>query len=246
MNMKPYSFKALLHRSRLYVLLASLTVLAACARPFGSGNDFELKKPVPNPAAVVAAEIGLQQSIARNGLAKALHDTASEDARVFAPQLVTAQAAFKSGAAINAQTASDVHDVYMSCDGKLAAVTGIFQLPGGSTATFTNIWRREYDTRGGSADWRWVLRMEGAKQTAFAEPEYVQTRIASCNGDVPAASPALRELSSGKMTSPDRSLIYSAASGADGKQSLLVSIWNGTVYDTVTDSDMDAAKESAQ
>ena len=231
---------------RLFLLVITALSLAACARPFGTGNDFELKKPVPNPSAVVAAEIALHQSIARDGLTKALRDTASDDARIFAPDLVNAQDAIKSGRTGNAQSGADVYTVYMSCDGKLAAATGAFRLADGSTGAFTNIWRREYDTRGGSADWKWVLRYEGVKQTGLAKPEYIQTRIAPCNGNVPFAVPASRDRQRSLVTaaamSPDRTLRVDAAS--DGTMHMLtVNIWDGEKYYAVVDSEAKAARQ---
>ncbi len=213
----------------------ALVALTACARPFGSGNDFELKKLQPNPSGVVAAEIAFNRMAREDGLWTAFRELAADDAVMLIPQAVNAQEWLKAKTDPATAPQWEAEAIYMSCDGRTAASQGGFKNEAALQGYFTTIWQRRYDIRAADADWKFLFDHGGFAGETRTKPDFVKTRIASCKGAVPAQVPQANT-----RMSRDQTLKWTWDVKADTARTLTVSLWNGSAYETVIQDDIPA------
>jgi len=213
----------------LLVVMASTIALSACARPFGSGNDFELKKPTANPSAIVAAESAFNRMAREDGLWTAFRKLAADDAIMLVPEPVAAETWLK-GRADPAQAPQwEPEAIYMSCDARTAASKGGFKTEsGGLQGYFTTIWQRRYEVRAAKADWKFLF--DHGKRTGIEREkgDFVKTRVASCDGGVPQ-----NPVAANVRYSRDQTLKWQWDLNADNSGKVTVSLWNGTDYEAV-------------
>lgn len=202
-------------------------LLAGCAGGGGRLNDRErydrvMGSPVANPSAIVQAELAFARLAQEEGQWTAFRETAADDAIMFTPELVNAQQWLK-GKADPAQAVTwQPHHIYMSCDGSLAVSTGAWQNAKGETGRFTTIWQQQnFGQRrpDRKIEWKWVFDDGDALAKPLAEPDYVETDVASCKATI-AAVPVPTGLTDKGMTasSPDHSLVWHAAFQDDGSR----------------------------
>jgi hypothetical protein len=210
-------------------LLALAAVALVAARP---PMRFQ-----PDPSSVIAAEIAFNRLAQQKGQWTAFRETAAEDAVMFVPQRVLAQTWLKGRADPPQSVRWATQSVYASCDGNLAASTGAWQRPDGTTGYFTTIWRR--DKKG---VWKWVLDHGDALASPRAAPEFLVGKVATCKApDGPPPPPPVRDKNGkggkGVMPPPprDESLTWTADVATDGGRRVTVRMWNGTGYDVVID-----------
>ena len=145
----------------------------------------------PDPSSVFAAEIAFNRLAQEKGQWTAFRETAAEEAVMFVPQRVLAKPWLKGRADPPAAVLWAPSAITVSCDGNLAASTGIWKRPDGSIGYFTTIWRR--DKKG---QWKWILDHGDRLATPRATPEFLVGRVASCKrgggGDRPAGSAPAR------------------------------------------------------
>ncbi|WP_164115635.1 hypothetical protein [Sphingorhabdus sp. Alg239-R122] len=219
----------------LLFTIGGVLALSACARPFGSGNDFELKKLQPNPSGVVAAEIAFNRKAREDGLWTAFRELAADDAIMLVPEAMNAKEWLKGRADPATPPQWEAEAIYMSCDGRTAASKGGFIGGEALQGYYTTIWQRRYDVRAADADWKFLFDHGGFAGNAREKPEFVQTRIASCNGNVPVHAPQANT-----RMSRDQTLKWTWDVKADTARTLTVSIWNGSAYEPVIQDEIAA------
>ena len=212
---------------RILTVLSLSLALAACGgQPRGpSGPPL---RPVANPGAVIAAEIGFSKLAQEKGQWAAFRATAAPEAEMFVPQRVKALDYLK-GKPDPAHTVKwQPHLVWSSCDGSVAVTHGAWQRPD-STGYFTTVWARGQD---GSL--KWVLDHGDRLGVALPEPEMIASKVAECSGKagVPISAPDVGvDLKQG--VSRDQTLVWSSAVSPDGSRTVTVRLWNGTAHDVV-------------
>jgi hypothetical protein len=206
--------------------------LAACGG--GPGGRDALHgaslRPVADPGEVVATELAFARAAQDEGQWTAFADYATDDAVMFAPQPVLAQAWLK-GRANPAQAVKwQPYQVWSSCDGTFAVSKGPWQRADGSVGYFTTVWQRQKNGR-----YKWVYDGGDGLAQPLAEPELVQADVADCpahrgplaqRGDFPLAvvSGTLEERGG---RSVDGTLAWASHYAADGSRTLTVSLSKG-------------------
>ncbi len=226
-------------KSAFIIAIALPLALTACARPFGSGNDFELKKPTANPSAVVAAESAFNRLAREEGLWTAFRELAADNAIMLTPEPVAAETWLKGRADPELAPQWEPEAIYMSCDARTAASTGGFvsAVEGGEMlqGQFTTIWQRRYEVRAAKADWKFLFDHGVNRPPVREKPDFVQTRVASCNGAVPQNPPQANV-----GYSRDQTLKWEWDVRADTSRKVTVSLWNGSAYEAVIIDDIEA------
>jgi len=218
---------------RIFAALGIALLLAGCAAGGGRPGDREsynrvMGKPVANPSAIVQAELAFARLAQEEGQWTAFRETATDDAIMFTPDLVNAQQWLK-GKADPAQAVTwQPHHIYMSCDGSTAVSTGAWQNAKGESGHFTTIWQQQdFGQRrpDKKIEWKWIFDDGEPLDTPLAEPDYVETDIASCKAKiVPETVPTGLTAKGMTATSPDRSLVWHAAFTADGSRVVYVDL----------------------
>lgn len=218
---------------RIFAAIGIALMLSSCASGGGRLNDRErynrvIGKPVANPSAIVKAELSFARLAQEEGQWTAFRETAADEAIMFTPDLVNAQQWLK-GKADPAQAVTwQPHKIYMSCDGSIGVSTGAWQSANGTTGHFTTIWHQDdFGSRRPSKDvnWKWIFDDGVPLTTALAEPDYVETEVASCKAKLAAAVSPTGLTDKGKSgASADGSLIWSAAFTADGSRIVSVDL----------------------
>lgn len=130
------------------------------------------------PAQTAAdAERAFAAMAQRDGQWTAFRAYAADDAIMFTPEQVNAQAFLKDRKDPPASVAWQPRLVISSCDGRLAVSTGPWR-GGAKTGTFTTIWHRR--DAGEGDGWRWLLD-HGRDTPAAVSPDPVETPD-SCTG----------------------------------------------------------------
>lgn len=232
------------------VLLAGL--LASCAS--GPGGDarerfYRSLAPRANPSAVIAAELALAREAREKGQWSAFREYAAEDAVMFVPEAVTAQA-WLSGRKDPLQPIQwQPHEVWSSCDGSLSVTRGAWQASDGSTGYFTTVWRREDRRR--DERYRWVLSQRAPIEEPLAEPDMIRTTVADCTSDDLPASfdsaqadwEANRDAAgdvAGYGESADRTLVYRYGVAPDRAREVTVFLREGDSMTEVLRSEVAA------
>ena len=227
---------------RIISALLLAVFVASCASPGPrERGPRSFGKPVANPSAVVKAELAFARLAREKGQWTAFRETATDDAVMFVPDLRNAQEWLK-GKVDPAQAVDwQPHRITMSCDGTLAVSTGAWQAANGNTGKFYTIWQRQNATqkeRQRGEDWKWVFDHGFAVDTPLAEPDFVETKVASCDpvrvvGVPPKFIGATREMGESR----DKSLQWGATQKADKTRSLTIHFWDGNQFETVIKED---------
>lgn len=215
---------------RLAILFALL--LTSCAGGPQAPRGFEAK--IASPSAIIAEEIAFNRLAQEKGQWTAFRETAAKDAVMFLPQPTNAQEWLK-GKPDPAQSVKwQPHKAFMSCDGKTGVTTGAAQWPNGKAGYFTTVWQLFQRSPQDVGEWKWVLDHGDLIDSPREAPEFIETRVASCKGQPPAALIAPTEGATMKTgLSRDQSLSYTWVVQPDGARTLEVKLWNGTAADTV-------------
>ncbi len=229
--------KKILAAIGISLLLAS-TASPAAAR---ERDRRSIGKPVANPSAIVKAELSFARLAREEGQWTAFRETAADDAVMFVPNLTNAQQWLKGKADPAAAVEWQPHKIFMSCDGSMALSTGAWQRADRTTGRFFTIWQQQNfgkRKRGKKAEWKWVFDHGVALEAPLEEPDFVETEIASCKGNVTAET-APEGATGGSW---DYSLQWIASGSTENIRALNVRLWNGLAFDTVIDEQFPAAK----
>ncbi len=220
---------------RLFAAIGITLMLASCASGGGRLNDRErynrvIGKPVANPSAIVKAELSFARLAQEKGQWTAFRETSADDAIMFTPGLVNAQQWLKGKADPPQAVDWQPHKIYMSCDGSIGVATGAWQRADGTNGHYTTIWHQEnFGKRQPNKDvkWKWIFDDGVPLTTPLAEPDYIETEVASCMAKIPVAFPLVGLTEKGKSgASTDRSLVWNAAFAADGSRIVFVDLAN--------------------
>ncbi|MEH6827651.1 hypothetical protein [Parasphingorhabdus sp.] len=218
---------------RIFAAFGIALLLAGCAAGGGRPNDRErynrvMGKPVANPSAIVQAELAFARLAQEKGQWTAFRETAADDAIMFTPGLVNAQQWLKDQTDPAQAVTWQPHHIYMSCDGGMAVSTGAWQDAKGGAGHFTTIWQQQdFGQRrpDKKIDWKWVFDDGEPLDRPLAEPDYVETDIASCKTKTQADGLPTGLTEKGMTgTSRDRSLVWHAAFTEDGSRIVFVDL----------------------
>jgi hypothetical protein len=222
--------------------LLFVAALGGCAA--GPSPEFRNFAPkIANPSAIVAAEIGFNQLAQEKGQWTAFRQTAAKDAVMFVPQPVSALE-YLQGKTDSAKSVKwQPYKAFMSCDGKTGVTTGAWQKSDGSVGYFTTIWQFVETNAAGDGAWKWVLNHGDTLTAPRVSEEMIATKVASCKGSAAAslvAPPEGAAMQTGYAR--DQSLSYHWVVQPDGARTVKVTLWNGTVSETVISDQVAAQK----
>lgn len=207
---------------------AGLTILAAASLLgsfAGAAAERRDRRPMryASPGKIVAAEVAFSQLAQRKGQWTAFRATASDEAVMFVPQPVIARDWLKRQKNPVRSVAWQPHQVWLSCDGSLAATYGAWQGVGGSNGYFTTVWQRQKD-----GEYKWVMDQGDDLATPLTAPEMIGAGVGSC--DRAARSPSDQsQLASGTRSgwSDDRTLRWTVTVAPDCSRVLAFSLYRG-------------------
>lgn len=148
-------------------------VTAGLAQDRG-GRPGQARVGYANPSEVIATEIAFAQMAQEKGQWTAFASFATQDAVMFVPEMVYAQAWLKGRANPAAAVKWQPHAVWSSCDGSLAVSRGAWQ-EGGQTGWFTTVWQRQNDGL-----YRWVLDHGDGLAKPLPAPDMLAGHVADC------------------------------------------------------------------
>ncbi len=224
-----------LRQALVAALAASLVAGCYHEPPAMQGNRFDLGGPRrendarllrADPSKVVAAELAFARAAQDQGQWTAFAEYATDDAVMFVPEAVDAQAWLKGRANPPQAVRWQPHQVWSSCDGTLAVTRGAWQRPDGSVGYFTTVWQRQ---EGREADYRWVMDQGDALAEPLAAPGMIDAKAADCGGTpfppviVSGPSDTVRS-----GASNDGTLHWNVTVGPDGSRRVSASYWDGT------------------
>ncbi|VAW03177.1 FIG00636240: hypothetical protein, partial [hydrothermal vent metagenome] len=173
--------------NKFLAIIGISLLLAGCASS-GAAREHDRRsigKPVANPSAIVKAELSFARLAREKGQWTAFRETATDDAVIFVPNLTNAQDWLKDKAEPPSAAEWQPHKIYMSCDGSLAVSTGAWQQGDGTTGRFVTIWQQQNfgeRKRGKETEWKWVFDHVVPLSKPLLEPDFVQSKVASCKG----------------------------------------------------------------
>ena len=211
-------------------LLAGLGAASVQAQGFnlrGSERDRDEDYRRADASAVVAAELAFARAAQEKGQWTAFAEFAADDAVMFVPEPVNAQAWLKGRANPPQAVRWQPHQVWSSCDGSLAVTKGAWQRPDGSVGYFTTVWQRQGNKK--KSEYRWVMDQGDTLTEPLEAPEMIDAKAADCGGEpfppivVSGPSDMIRT-----GASEDGTLHWDVTVGPDGSRRVNASYWDGT------------------
>jgi hypothetical protein len=199
------------------------------------------QRQLPNPSAVVAAELAFNQLAQTKGQWTAFRQTAAKDAVMFVPQQVLARDWLKGRKDPPASVKWQPQKIFMSCDGIVGVSTGAWQRPDGTSGYFTTVWERD-----GEGRWFWVLDHGDTLATHRPEEEMIAGKVATCpRGMRPQTPPPATDTKAvipprNTGQSPDGSLRWTTEVRPDRSRRLTVTLAGVQGPETVLIDDVGA------
>ena len=157
------------------LILASLVLALTIPATSADARQPQGPRLSANPSAAIAAELAFARLAQDKGQWTAFRATATEDAVMFAPQMVRAKDWLKGRADPPVAVRWQPHQVWSSCDGSLAITQGAWQRPNNTVGYFTTVWQRQRD--GG---YKWVFDHGDVLATPQEAPEMISAKVATC------------------------------------------------------------------
>jgi hypothetical protein len=180
----------------------------------------------------VDAERAFAADAQRRGQWTAFRATATEDAVMFVPGPVNAQAFLKDKADPPQPLKWWPAKSFVSCDGNVAVNHGPWTNPNNGTGTFTTVWERRAE------GWRWVY--DGGDAVKAARPKKPLVRKASCTGRPnramtlpPPPTAAGQEVKERSGSSEDGTLAWSWTVDVQNTRRFAAWLWNGRRFEQV-------------
>jgi hypothetical protein len=197
--------------------------------------------PVAAAPAAIDAERAFAADAQKLGQWTAFRKYAADDAVMFMPQQVNAQAFLKPLMDPPVAVFWWPGKSFVSCDGTYAVNTGPWVRQWGkAVGYFTTVWQRQPD-----GSWKWIYDGGDSLEVPRAEGGDIKSRRASCGKPVRAPRPRLG-LTQGGTTgagqSADDTLVWRWFVRADGSRTLEVLLWNGSDWETVLDDNVGPAQ----
>ncbi len=184
---------------------------------------------VAAPQTAVDAERAFAADAKTLGQWTAFRKWAADDAVLFWPQPVNAQAQLRTLNDPPRPVEWSPSESYVSCDGTVAANTGPWTRPDGSAGYFSTIWVKQ--RQGG---WKWTVDGGDALETPRPTVKEPAVRVASCERKPRGAiGVAPKDAKSADGQSRDHTLYWSWVVQPDGARMFNVLLWTGERYDRV-------------
>jgi len=178
------------------------------------------------PQSAIDAERAFVADAQTLGQWTAFRKYATDDAVMFVPQQVNAQAFLKDRKDPPASVYWWPGKSFVSCDGSYAVNTGPWvRQYGKAVGYFTTVWKRQPD-----GSWKWIYDGGDGLETARAEGGDIKPTIASCEGKAAGAPPVVlfdADTKIGSGGSADRTLEWLWQVRPNGERSLTVWQWDG-------------------
>ena len=124
---------------------------------------------------------------------------------------------------------------YISCDGSLAANTGGWKRPDGSTGYFSTLWQRQPDR-----SWKWIVDGGDGLTAVRPRPATVPMRRAACSKS--RYHDSVNASSFRSSGARDGTLAWSYDVKPDGSRTFSVALWDGQDFVNVIDDKIAAPK----
>jgi len=174
----------------------------------------------------VEAELEFNRTAQTQGQWTAFRRYADDDAVMFAPRQINAQAFLKDRKDPPISVQWWPAESYVACDGSAAVNTGPWVAPRGS-GFFTTVWVRR-----GTGGWKWVYDGGDALKTPRALPDQPKVRRAACSAAPPSA-PIIPSPNTSAGASRDGSLRWGWVISEDASRYFTASIWTGEQFELV-------------
>ena len=182
-----------------------------------------LAAAAPAPMSAIDTERAFAADAQTSGQWTAFRKYAADDAVMFVPEKVNAQAWLKDRADPPVSVFWWPGRSYVSCDGTVAVNTGPWVRGyGKAVGYFTTIWTRQAD-----GSWKWIYDAGEPEKFARGEGGDISPFIASCKGKPSGVMQAKSQ------HSKDQSLAWLINLGPRGQRRLRVYQWNGARYQMV-------------
>jgi len=184
------------------------------------------------PQSAIDAERAFAADAQKLGQWTAFRKYAADDAVMFTPQQVNAQAFLKPLKDPPVSVYWWPGKSFVSCDGSYAVNTGPWvRQYGKAVGYFTTVWQRQ-----SSGSWKWIYDGGDGLQNARSEGGDIKPQVAACpNVTLPAAPE--REVAAGVKygggASNDGTLRWNWAVLPNGSRTFWVSFWDGHQYKVV-------------
>lgn len=185
-----------------------------------------LAAAAPDPHSVLEADRALAAQVRSDGQWTAFRRFAEADAIMFHNGAHPAAALLKGQPDPATPLTWTVEESWTSCDGTTAFTVGPVRRPSGKAGMLLLVWRKQPD-----GSWKWVA-WRGAAE-GRAELPGPRVEAASCEGSPPSYLMPKAEGPSGRLWSPDRTLLWDWRTDAAGKVSYSVRAWDGTRHVTL-------------
>lgn len=214
---------------KTFAIILLVLALAGCVSQGQRGRGPVLKR-VANPSEILALDIAQNREAQTIGILQALKDTAAKDAVTFVPEPVNAKEWLSSASPV-LNTSWQPHSVLVSCDGTMGVTTGAIRW-GSVDGYYTTVWR-DNGKLGRKRDWQWVLSHGDGVETPRQAAEFLQTSVASCEGEPSDGGIDLgASQQTGQMQSNDRTLIVSWTFSDDRSRKIAARLWEGSAFET--------------
>ncbi|WP_017669525.1 hypothetical protein [Blastomonas sp. AAP53] len=239
---------------RWLAMWAALLPIAASAQPGPPPGEHRGPpgQSYANSSAVLVADIAFARLAQEKGQWTASRETAAPDAVTLTEGPVLAQSWLKDRADPPQAARWQAKRLFMACDGRTGAASGVLNFPDGQVGSYTSVWQNLEKPRAKKPKWRWVFNHGALIAATEGDGDMISSRTAVCTGDPKAllegvqmgplakdariAAPA----SSGARASTDGTMVWRWNVRADGSRTVSIDLWNGTEFETVVRDDVPA------
>lgn len=240
--------------------LIALSVAAALSAGTASAQQRDRRDPPPVPAgqsyanssAVLVADIAFARLAQDKGQWTAFRETAAPDAVTLIAGPVLAQDWLKGRADPPQAARWQAKRLFMACDGRTGAASGVLQFPDGPVGIYTSVWQNLEKPRAKKPKWKWVFNHGALAASPPADEEMISSRTAVCTGNPKATlagvqmGPLLKDTdiaapaASGARASADGTMVWRWQVRPDNSRLVTIELWNGSGFDVVVRDDVPA------
>jgi len=235
-----------------------LTPIAASAQQGPPRGDRLGPPPRPegqsyaNSSAVLVADIAFARAAQADGQWTAFRETAAPDAVTLIAGPALALDWLKDRADPPQAARWNAQRLFMACDGRTGAASGVLTFPDGPVGSYTSIWQNLEKPRAKKPKWRWVFNHGSLTPAPVSEGDMISSRTAVCTGEpkkllegvqmgpLAKGDEIAAPTASGARASADGTMVWRWNVRADGSRTVTIDLWNGTGFDTVVRDDVPA------
>ena len=178
------------------------------------------------PQTVLEADRALAAAVRSEGQWTAFRRFAAPDAIIFYNGPHPAVRTLKAQRDPPSAMTWTVAESWTSCDGTTAFTVGPVRRPGGKEGVLLLVWRKQPD-----GSWKWVA-WKGAGEGSTEVPG-PRVAVASCAGTPPLYMTAKPPGRSGRLWSPDRTLMWDWHADLSDNVTYNIRVWDGTRHVTL-------------